>query len=329
MNLSELINSIDIVAYISQFVDLTEKGGEYWGISPFTHPPEKTPSFSVRGEANRWYDFSSGLGGNVFTFAKHYFNCTSSEAVEKLKEYAGVKCDLHITQRLTATSVCKKYMPTKKAEKHGSTSCLRSDIMQHYEYDPEKFKIWIDEGISLEAIQHFQVRYDMFQDRLVYPVFGVDGKIMNIGARTLDPKWKEKGLRKYTYIYPWNGSLSTVYGVFENIEGILTSGEIVLFEGAKSVMKAWSWGIRNTGAILTSHLNPFQLMILLKLGCRVVFALDKDVDISKDYNIMKLKRFLNVQFIRDDDGLLDEKDAPVDKGEEVFRKLYSERRRLI
>lgn len=31
MDLNELIESIDIVEYISQFVELEEKSGEFWG----------------------------------------------------------------------------------------------------------------------------------------------------------------------------------------------------------------------------------------------------------------------------------------------------------
>ncbi len=50
----DLIEEIDIVDYISQFVELEEKGGEYWGLSPFKE--EKTPSFSVRRETGEFYD---------------------------------------------------------------------------------------------------------------------------------------------------------------------------------------------------------------------------------------------------------------------------------
>ena len=67
---------------------------------------------------------------------------------------------------------------------------------------------------------------------------------------------------------------------------------------------------------------------LLKLGCKVVFALDNDVDVTQDHNIQKLKRFVNVEFLHDTEGLLAEKDSPIDKGEEVFNKLYASRNKL-
>ena len=73
MELSELIESVDILEYISQYTEFTEKNGEYWALSPFKD--EKTPSFSVRKETNSFYDFSSGIGGNVLTFIRYYDKC--------------------------------------------------------------------------------------------------------------------------------------------------------------------------------------------------------------------------------------------------------------
>ena len=119
--------------------------------------------------------------------------------------------------------------------------------------------------------------------------------------------------------------MKTIYGLYENMDAIRDKREIILFEGCKSVLKAASWGIENTGAILTSHLNPAQMKILAKLGFNVVFALDKDVKIREDHNIAILKNYVNVTYIYDAADWLDEKDAPVDKGEEIFRELYERR----
>ena len=68
------------------------------------------------------------------------------------------------------------------------------------------------------------------------------------------------------------------------------------------------------------------MKLLAKMACRVVFALDKDVVVRDDRNIKRLKQFVKVEYIWDKDNLLDEKDAPVDKGVEVWKKLYEGRR---
>ena len=322
MELSELIESIDILEYISQYTEFTEKNGEFWALSPFKD--EKTPSFSVRQENNTFFDFSSGIGGNVLTFIRYYDKCGYKEAIEKLKKYSGVNGSRVSHGRLATTEVAKRFAPPKRTVKQVKTTILPDDYMERYEKNREKLKIWLDEGISMTSLEKFNVRYDGFSNCLVYPIRNPDGKIVNVGGRTLDPDWKEKKIRKYTYFHSW-GELRTLYGLAENREQVEKAREIILFEGCKSVLLADTYGIHNTGALLTSHLNPNQMKILIELGCRVVFALDKDVVIRNDYNIKRLKQFVNVEYIWDRDDLLGEKDSPIDKGKEVWDRLYEGR----
>lgn len=326
MEISELIEKIDIVEYISQYIDLEQRGDEWWGLSCFKD--EKTPSFSVRKDPPVFFDYSSGIGGNLFTFVRYYERCGSKMAVEILKKYAGVEGDVEIVDRnMSATAVCKKFRPPKKTEKAEANAVLDDDVMAMYENRPDKLSVWEDEGISMDTLKRWQVKYDAFSDRIVYPIRDMSGKIVNIGGRTLEPRWKEMNMRKYSYFYKW-GTLRTIFGAYENMDNIIEKKEIILFEGCKSVLIADTWGIKNTGAILTSHLNPHQMKILAGLGCRVVFALDKDVDITQDHNINRLKNYVRVEYLFDRDGLLDQKDAPVDRGIEVFNKLYERRLRL-
>ena len=323
MDLNDLIESVDIVEYISQYVDLTQRGDEWWGLSCFKN--ERTPSFSVRQHPPRFYDYSSGIGGNVYTFIRYYNKCSPKEAVEILKKYAGYDGNLsEPRQRISASLVCKRFQKPRQNVKESKSVILPNDVMLKYEKDEDRLKVWEKEGISRQSLDKFQVYYDGFSNRLVYPIRNMDGKIVNIGGRTLDPDWKEKNQRKYCYFYSW-GTMNTIYGLFENLEEVKKAREVILFEGCKSVLMADTWGIHNTGAILTSHLNPNQMKILARLGCRVVFALDKDVRVADDHNIQKLKRYVNVEFIRDTQNLLDEKDSPVDKGAETFKTLYEQR----
>ena len=325
MELNELIRAINIVDFISQFVDLEQRNDEWWGISPFTFPPERTPSFSVREDPPFFYDYSAGFGGNIFTFTQRYFDCSTHKVVDILKNYAGYDGDVSAPNgTLDAVRVFKQYAPSKSQVKQASKTILPNDYMEKYEKRYDKLKVWLDEGISEQSLTKFQVYYDSFSDRLVYPIKNMDGKIANVGGRALDPLWKEKGQSKYCYFYSW-GTINTIYGVADNLEAIRRKKEVIIFEGCKSVLLADSWGIDNTGAILTSHLSKNQLVILAKLGCDVVFALDKDIKIRDDKNIKKLKQYVNVYYLWDRLNLLDDKDSPVDKGYEVFNKLYNNR----
>lgn len=328
MRVSEIIEQVDIVEYISQFCDLTLKqDGEYWGLSPLKY--ENTPSFSVNKEIQKFYDFSSGTGGNILDFICEYHQCGFQKGVQILKKYANISDDGEecVVTRLLATSIAKKYQANRKQNKQSKGIILPDNYMERFDFDEQKLAEWEKEGISKETLLRFQVRYDPFSNRLVFPIRNLDGEIINVCGRTLDPKYKEKGLRKYTYFKPL-GVLNTIYGLSANREVIKNKKEIILFEGAKSVMLAHTWGIQNTGAILTSHLNPYQFKILIQLGVHIVFALDSEVDIRKDKNIMKLLPYASVEWVCNRDSLLEPKDAPVDRGYEVFQKLYEERWRF-
>ena len=324
MTLSELIDSVDILEYISQFTEFEEKNGEYWALSPLKE--EETPSFSVNTDMNRFYDFSSGKGGNILSFIKAYYHCGDSRAADILRQYAGENGYRSGRKTMAASRVAKKFAHKKKQIKTSKSSVLPNDYMSRYHFREDKLQIWQDEGISLKSMRRFQVSYDDFSDRIVYPIRNVDGNIINVSGRTIDKDWKEKKLRKYTYFKPL-GILDTLYGLSDNKDDILAKNEVIVFEGAKSVMLADSWGVHNTAALLTSHLNPYQLKILAKLGCRVVFALDKGINVREDENIRRLKRYVQVEYVWDKDNLLNDKEAPVDRGQEVWEILYKERRR--
>ncbi len=296
MEVSEIIESVDILEYISQFCDPQEKeDGEYWCLSPLKD--ENTPSFSINKEIQRFYDFSSGQGGNVLDFIRAYYHCDFRKGLRILKDYAGIVDgkEAGAGKRLLATSVAKRFQYKPPKEKGSKVSVLPGDYMDRYERNEKKFAVWEREGITRESMERFQVRYDPFSDRLVYPVRDVDGNIISVCGRTLDPDFKAKKLRKYTYFQSL-GTLDTIF--------------------------------RNCGAILTSHLNPRQFKILIKLGVKVSFALDAEIDIRQDTNIVKLRQYVPVYWVRNRRNLLEPKDSPVDKGPDVFRYLYQEKVRL-
>lgn len=322
MTIQELVESVDILEYISQYVEFEEKGGEYWGLSPLQE--ENTPSFSVRPEDHVFYDFSSGKGGNVLTFITLYDHCSMHEAIEKLKKYANATDLDDDRPKLSTVTFAKRFATRKRTEKVSTAKVLPDDYMSRYEFDLEKLAPWVEEGISEASLERFEVRYDRFSNRIMYPIRDVHGRIINVSGRTLDPDFKAKKIRKYTYVQEL-GALDTIYGLSDNLPYIKEAGEIILFEGAKSVMKMDTWGYRQCGAVCTSHLNRHQLKILAKLGVRVVFALDKGIDIRDDSNIKRLKRYVPVQYVLDRDGLIQDKDAPVDAGREVWEKLYEGR----
>lgn len=333
MDVQELLESIDVLDFFGQYTELEQREREWWGLTPFQE--ENTPSFSVDPDKHVFYCFSTGRGGNVIDFLKMYYNISTKEAFDKLLEYCGADGNsIYQRKRLPATKICKKYKKKKSNQKESTAKVLPETCMDKYITD-DHLNVWVNEGIPLEILEEHQVKYDPFANRLVYPIRNLDGKIVNIGGRTLDPDWKQKGLRKYNYYQSW-GTINVIYGLYESLlnkTGILSTYNLTIFEGAKSVMLANAWGIRDCGAILTSHLSVNQTGILLSLCSKhniaVTFALDKEIDVMQDKHIMMLKKYINVYYLFDKEGLLpDPKMSPVDMGEEVFRKLFEQRIKL-
>ena len=323
MTWKDLINKCDIYSYISQFIDLELKNGEYWGLSPFKS--ENTPSFSVNTEKQVFKDFSSGKSGNIITFVMEYYKCNFVQALEILKKYFNIKEDINYIHSPTIVTILKQFQPKPKKNKHIDRKILPENYMDNF--DKIKIKDWEDEGISPKIIDKYMVRYDSEKETIVFPIWDNNGNFINIKARNVGKHWKELNKPKYYYYYKL-GTLDYLWGLNFKREDIKKSNEVIIFEGEKSVMKMESWGINNCVALCSGNLNDEQLILLYKLGVNVVIALDKDKNCLKDNNIKKLARFCNVEIIVDEDNLLDEKDSPCDKGLEIWKKLYNERRRI-
>ena len=328
MEIRDVVEQIDIVDYISQYLDVERRSeNEYVALCPFHD--ENTPSFTITRSKGLYYCFGCGARGDVADFEVLYNHVSLREAVKRLKAYAGITEGVSLpSTHLAAVQALKKYAPRKEqknvCEPH---KILGENVMEQYEWRPEKFQSWLDEGVPLEQMKRFGYRYDALSNRIVHPIRLPDGQIFSICGRTLDPDFKEKKLRKYTYLVKL-GALDTLFGLYENREAILRKKEVILFEGAKSVLKAAGYGFDNCCAVLTSHINPYQKKILLQLGVRIVIAFDEEVDPRQDGEIKKLKRFCRVDWVRNRDNLLGEKMAPVDNGAEVWNEWYRRRERL-
>src|SRR5256885_14514251 len=86
--LDELKARLPVSEVVGRRVKLKKSGREWKGLSPFQQ--EKSPSFFVNDQKQAWFDFSSGLNGNIFDFVMKTEGVTFPEAVERLANMAGV-----------------------------------------------------------------------------------------------------------------------------------------------------------------------------------------------------------------------------------------------
>ena len=311
--MEDLIEKIDILAYIGQYVKLHEQGQEYVGLSPFTN--EKTPSFFVSPQKKCWYCFSCGEGGTVIKFVQKYHKVNYETAVKMLSSWGHIS----LGNEEPLMALIRKY---KKREEDIIPVRKELDANIMSKYKNITISSWIEEGISKDVLEKYQVRYDDNACRIVFPIWDINGKIVNIKGRAAHPQWKEFGMAKYIYYYPL-GKNDLLWGYHFHINNILEKKEIILVEGEKSVMKLETNRINNVVAIGTSHISKEQTKILLKLRVNVVMALDKDKDPMQDKNFINLSKYNKCFVIKDTENLLGEKDAPIDKGIDVFERLYN------
>src|SRR5580700_8628998 len=85
---AEVKSRLNIEDVVAQYVQLKRAGRNFKGISPWTN--EKTPSFIVSPEKQIWHDFSSGKGGDMFSFVMEMEGMDFRASLEHLARQAGV-----------------------------------------------------------------------------------------------------------------------------------------------------------------------------------------------------------------------------------------------
>lgn len=198
---------------------------------------------------------------------------------------------------------------------------------------------WLMDGISREAMERFDIRYSISQNKIIIPHRDADGRLVGIRGRALN-EWEIENVGKYLpikleqtwYKHPLGLNL---YGLYENKEAIRKGKICYVCESEKAVMQMDSFAMPNCSvAVCGSQFNKYQLNLLLKY-CRpqeIVICFDKEEKKGEDTYFMKLwnlcqkyKEYCQFSFIYDRQDLLNMKDSPTDKGEEVFRKLLDKR----
>lgn len=327
--LQQINENADLLGYVSQVMELEQRGKDYWGHCSLH--TDKTASFSITPEKNSYYCFSCRRSGGILGFLIDYEGMEFEEAVEKGARLANLDLS-KMCQSKTITFLKKLRAISMKTDAEYEHKVFDESILQKYKSEP--VQEWLDEGIKQEVMDLFGVRVDTWQNRIVYPVYDICGNLINIKARTRYPNFKQMKIPKYINYYEV-GVMDYFQGLNITLPYILENKEVIVFESVKSVMKAYGWGYKNCVSAEKHTLTKEQIDLLVKLRVNVVFAYDSDVnyrnsDVKQDLD--KLKRVTNVYIIEDKNKLLggaETKNAPVDCGEEIWDELYSRKRKVV
>lgn len=201
---------------------------------------------------------------------------------------------------------------------------------------------WLNDGITKDSMDDFNILFSVGRNKIIIPHYSINGDLVGIRGRALDP-WEVENVGKYApvriedtiYRHPLGLNL---YGLNKTKENIKENGVCFLFEAEKSVLQSNAFDRPNcSAAVCGSNINIYQIKLLIQ-NCHpqeIVVCFDKEELPHSDKYFNKLyktcekyKNYCNFSFIYDRRNLLNLKDSPTDKGEDIFNQLLKERVRV-
>lgn len=298
----EVKNRLPIEDVIGRYLDLKKAGRNFKALSPFTK--EKTPSFIVSPEKQIWHDFSSGKGGDVFSFVMEVEGTDFRGALELLAHRAGVDLEQYESNKKSAISKSRLYtlyeLATKfyqvqfAANKQAYDYVLKercflkqTALLWQIGYSPNtgdalysflKGKGYSDKEIQAAGLvtSRYSKLADMFRGRLMIPLADSQGRVIGYTARSLDsndhgPKYINT---PQTVLYDKSRH---VFGLHLAKEAIRTGGFVVIVEGNLDVIASHQAGIKQVVATAGTALTEYHLkaLSLLTKDVRLCFDADK------------------------------------------------------
>lgn len=197
---------------------------------------------------------------------------------------------------------------------------ISEDVLKNFKTIPNYD--WYKEGISIPVQESYQIGYDYMTHRITIPIRNELGELVGVKGRLINDEDVDDFNPKYMYLY--NCNISQEWFNMNNArESILRNRKVFIFESEKSTMKMRSYGYDNAVAISSSDISEVQIAMIKNLGLDIdiVLCYDKDKDVTEVKSKAKMFTNRNVYGIIDIEDKLEAKDAPVDKGKDVFDYL--------
>ncbi len=294
--INEIRSKIDIVDLISEYVPLTQKGKNYFGVCPFHN--DTNPSMSVSREKQIYKCFSCGASGNVFTFVSEYENISFREALELLADKIGYKLD-HIKHKEVKNINTKYYdmydltakffqnninsSTGKKAREYLKKRNISDEIIKKFsiglslEKSNALIEILIKKGYPIKDIVNLGLAvedHDVFIDRIMFPLHDTNGRIVGFSGRIYDNSSKNKYLNtKETEIFKKGQCL---YNYHIAKDATRQKGYLIIMEGFMDVIRASTIGYDNVVALMGTALTSNHLTLIKKLSLNVILCFDGD-----------------------------------------------------
>ena len=295
--IQEVKDKADIVDVISEHIVLKKKGKEFVGICPF-HDDSK-PSMTVSPAKQFYYCFSCGAGGNSIKFLMEFTRNNFTDVVLLLAKkndinvinVDGPQQEIYKKQLSRREELYKILRVTKEWFKSQLNNTLGKEA-HHYLTSQRNLNIknindfelgyapnsWNDLFNYLSKVEKFPLKlilsaglviskdntdkvYDRFRNRLIVPIFDMQGRVVAFGGRSLDgqePKYlnspESEVFEKGKMLFAFDKASSN----------IRKRDKAVVVEGYFDVISLHSKGITNSVASLGTALNKYQISQLCR-----------------------------------------------------------------
>ncbi|USN96504.1 MAG: DNA primase [Candidatus Nomurabacteria bacterium] len=296
----EVRSRLNIEDVIGEYVPLKRSGRNFKGLSPFSG--EKTPSFYVSPDKHIWHDFSSGKGGDVFSFVMEVEGMDFRQALELLARRAGV--DLSLYQSSGSQDLAKRKKRLLAANELAATyyqqSLLRNEHAQQY--------VFKKRGLNKKVVQDFKIGYapdsgdaltsflkkkgftpqelsdagltnryggDLFRGRMMVSLMDSTGQVVGFTGRIIndDPSAPKYLNTPQTLLYDKSRH---VFGFSQAKEAIRKTDYVVVVEGNLDVVSSHQVEVSEVVATAGTALTEHHLRALGRLTPHIRLAFDAD-----------------------------------------------------
>lgn len=296
----QLKSSIDIVRVIGDYVRLKKVGSRFSGLCPFHN--EKTPSFTVTPAMQFYYCHGCHAGGDIFTFVMQMEHISFLEARNLLAERNGIplpkKSELADEDtRLRAAvyqmhEIAQEEFRAQLSAPAGAEARayivkrgIAPEMVEHFGlgYSSGKLaRLFDSKGFSKQQIEASGLvgkrddgsTYDLFRNRLMFPIHNESGKIIAFGGRALDPNEKAKYINSpETSIYK---KKAVLYNLHRAKESVRKSDRVILVEGYMDVIGVYAAGLHEVIATCGTALTRDQILNFRRHSQKIVLNFDPD-----------------------------------------------------
>ena len=300
----DIVDMTDIVSLVDSYLPLKRKGKDHWGQCPFCDDGNN-PSFSVSEQKQFYFCFKCRATGNVIGFLQAHQGYDFIESIESLAARNGIEVPYENTREFSkekgpiydALALASEIFENNLASSNDAEN-VRSYILEERRISSEvskKFGLgystrsWdaltkgmLDRGISEEILVKAGLSkknkdgklFDIFRDRLMFPIKDRKGRIVGFGGRVMNPDDQPKYLNTgETELFQKSREL---YGFFEALEERRDLNEIYVVEGYMDTIAMYEHGMKNSVATLGIATNRFHIQKLLQVVSQITFCFDGD-----------------------------------------------------